>query len=232
MKNIIIFLLIGLFSCKSDKEKMDDLSYSVLETTINELKTLQSEEENSQYREIKKSIYNIKSDSVIDLYYKIRLDSSELALDYSYDFKDYIEYLRSEVNRKYDSLNHLLEIKEEKKWLKTKAGRIHKKHRNWTREDCERLSDRRIWKYMGGDGKMKRDMIRYLGANSSDVHQAIYFLDKLPSACEKSWAWVKNDGTVRIELECNGQATLDDGTTINGVLGYIDIKNGKITNVR
>ena len=95
MRNIIILILIGIFSCKSDKEKMDDLSYSVLDTSINELKSLQADEENSEYREIKKSFYTIKSDSVIDLYYKIRLDSSELALDYSYDFKHYIEYLRS-----------------------------------------------------------------------------------------------------------------------------------------
>lgn len=33
----------------------------------------------------------------------------------------------------------------DKKFYKSKAGRIHKKHPDWSREDCERLADNRIW---------------------------------------------------------------------------------------
>ena len=176
MKSIFLFLIIiSLFSCKSDREKMDDLSYDILDTTINELKSLQADEENSEYREIKKSIYNIKSDSVIDLYYKIRLDSSELALDYSYDFKHYIQDIRNQLNWKYDSLMRISERKkeikaqkEEKKWWKSKAGRIHRKHPNWSRGDCEGLANRQIC--IG----MHIDMVKYLRGLPNHVNTSNY----------------------------------------------------------
>jgi hypothetical protein len=61
-------------------------------------------------------------------------------------------------------------------------------------------------------------------ANPNDIYEAKKFLRNLPEACKETKAWVKSDGTVHVKLYCNG-----NGHYTNG---YVEIKNGKITEVK
>ncbi|WP_310378220.1 zinc-ribbon domain-containing protein [Flavobacterium sp.] len=66
-----------------------------------------------------------------------------------------------------DSLNKIAEI-EEANFKKTKAGKIQKKHPEWSREDCERIANKKIW--IG----MNYDMLLYLRGKPNDVNTSDY----------------------------------------------------------
>ncbi len=61
-------------------------------------------------------------------------------------------------------------------------------------------------------------------ANSSDVAQAEKFLDSLPGACSKSYAYASTNGVVNIRIICKGSGQSMDG--------LITIQNGVVTQVK
>lgn len=73
---------------------------------------------------------------------------------------------------KQDSLNFAANMKklklDEDQFKKTKAGKIYKKHPNWSREDCERLSKKQIW--IG----MEYEMLVYLRGRPNHVNTSNY----------------------------------------------------------
>jgi uncharacterized membrane protein YvbJ len=66
-----------------------------------------------------------------------------------------------------DSINKQEKIEEEK-FMKTKAGKIHKKHPEWSKEDCIKISDHRIW--IG----MNYEMLVYMRGKPNDVNTSNY----------------------------------------------------------
>jgi len=58
--------------------------------------------------------------------------------------------------------------------------------------------------------------------NYNDVHQARKFLRSIPPECGKSNMSTLSDGTVKIQVICNGT---------NPVRGRIDIKDGVVTRI-
>lgn len=66
-----------------------------------------------------------------------------------------------------DSINNLEKIEEEK-FLKSKAGKIYKKHPEWSKEDCVNISENRIW--IG----MHYDMLVYERGKPDNVNTSNY----------------------------------------------------------
>jgi hypothetical protein len=65
------------------------------------------------------------------------------------------------------SINKQYKI-EEKQFLKTKAGKIYKKHPNWSKEDCKSLAKNNIW--IG----MEYEMVVYLRGKPNDINTSNY----------------------------------------------------------
>lgn len=66
-----------------------------------------------------------------------------------------------------DSINKAYE-KEEAKFKKTKAGKIYKKHPDWTKEECQLVSDKKIW--IG----MKYEMLTYYRGKPNTINTSNY----------------------------------------------------------
>lgn len=63
---------------------------------------------------------------------------------------------REEAKKKAEEESRLAKEKEEAEWKTSKAGRICADHPEWSREDCKRLADNKIW--IG----MHIDMVKYV----------------------------------------------------------------------
>jgi len=66
-----------------------------------------------------------------------------------------------------DSINKQYKIEEEK-FSKTRAGKIHKKHPEWSKEDCKLIADGKIW--IG----MEYEMLVYQRGKPNDVNTSNY----------------------------------------------------------
>ena len=66
-----------------------------------------------------------------------------------------------------DSINRKEKIEEEK-FLKSKAGKIHKKHPEWSKEDCISISENKIW--IG----MQYDMLVYERGRPDNINTSNY----------------------------------------------------------
>lgn len=66
-----------------------------------------------------------------------------------------------------DSLNKVYEM-EELNFKKTKAGKIQKKHPDWSRQDCENVANNKIW--IG----MNYDMLVYMRGKPNTVNPSNY----------------------------------------------------------
>ncbi|OCA79744.1 hypothetical protein BBH99_17985 [Chryseobacterium contaminans] len=66
-----------------------------------------------------------------------------------------------------DSIDKQQKIEEEK-FLKSKAGKIHKKHPEWSKEDCINISENKIW--IG----MRYDMLVYMRGKPDNVNTSNY----------------------------------------------------------
>lgn len=66
-----------------------------------------------------------------------------------------------------DSIDKQQKIEEEK-FLKTKAGKIYKKHPEWSKEDCIKIAEHQIW--IG----MHYDMLVYMRGRPNNVNTSNY----------------------------------------------------------
>ncbi|MGU3373634.1 zinc-ribbon domain-containing protein [Chryseobacterium sp. M5A1_1a] len=66
-----------------------------------------------------------------------------------------------------DSIDKLEKIEDEK-FLKSKAGKIHKKHPEWSKEDCIKISENQIW--IG----MRYEMLVYMRGKPNNVNTSNY----------------------------------------------------------
>lgn len=64
-----------------------------------------------------------------------------------------------------------------KEWEKSKAGKIQKKHPDWSDEDCERVADNKIW--IG----MKYEMVVYMRGKPNTVNTSNYGNGQSYQAC-------------------------------------------------
>jgi hypothetical protein len=142
MKKITILLMIFniiFLSCKSDKEKQDEIRSDFLfEKSIASIKT---------------SLYYTNTDSIILIFMEI--NDPELKLKFANEISDYSIKLKiksDELSKEIKNVDKqnlkVIEVNEKKaniEWYKSKAGKIQKKYPEWSREDCQNLVDRKIW---------------------------------------------------------------------------------------
>lgn len=134
----MVFIL-GFVSCKSDKEKQDEIKSNFLfDTSLASIKT---------------SLFYTNIDSINSIFKEIK--DPELKLKFAKQLNDYSIKLKSkseELSRNIEAIDKVnlkkIEVKEkeaDKEWYSSKAGKIQKKHPGWSRKDCKSLADREIW---------------------------------------------------------------------------------------
>lgn len=89
------------------------------------------------------------------------------------------------------------EIAEEAAFMKTKAGRIYKKHPEWSREDCERLANNKIW--IG----MTIDMLKYSNGRPTSANPSNY------GNGVTQWQWCWSDFTPSCYYDNDGDGKID-----------------------
>lgn len=67
---------------------------------------------------------------------------------------------------------------EDKKFYATKAGKIHKKHPEWSRDECKKLANREIW--IG----MHLDMLKYMHGLPDAANESNY-----GNGSQWQWCW-------------------------------------------
>jgi uncharacterized membrane protein len=87
-------------------------------------------------------------------------------------------------------------LAEEAAFMKTKAGKIYKKHPEWSREDCERLANNRIW--IG----MDIDMLKYKRGLPNSANPSNY-------GGVTQWQWCWSDFTPSCFYDNDGDGKID-----------------------
>jgi hypothetical protein len=85
---------------------------------------------------------------------------------------------------------------DERKWNQSKAGRIQKKHPDWSREDCESIAKRRIW--VG----MSYGMLKYMRGLPNHANPSNYGGDT-------QWQWCWDDYTPSCFYDRDGDGNID-----------------------
>ena len=168
-----LFLCLFFISCEEKK-------------TIREIKNLELNNQSDEIFNtgillINDANYKINIDSINQEYNKIKLDSAELAIPYAKRFKDYameIQFQKIDRQNALQKENQNKIDSENKKWEKTKAGKIQKKHPEWSKEDCENLANRKIW--IG----MSIGMLKYQRGTADHVNPSNY-----GSRVQYQWCW-------------------------------------------
>ncbi len=171
MRSKIRFLLIFSFvifvSCNSEKEnkgeEINKKSKKIFTTAIADLTW------NGQH---------VNVDSITKVYTKIASDSAELGLEYAIKISDSVKIIVDHYKAIKDSLEKMEQDGITKKWNNSKAGKIQKKHPEWSNEDCERIASREIW--IG----MTLDMLKYERGNPNSANPSNY-----GSGREWQWCW-------------------------------------------
>ena len=86
---------------------------------------------------------------------------------------------------------------EEAVFMKTKAGRIYKKHPEWSREDCQRLADNDIWIGMG------INMLKYKRGLPNSANPSNY------GTGVTQWQWCWTDWTPSCFYDNDGDGLID-----------------------
>lgn len=95
-----------------------------------------------------------------------------------------------------DSLSKSERLAEEAAFMKTKAGRIYKKHPEWSKYDCERLADNSIW--IG----MDIDMLKYKRGLPNSANPSNY-------GSVTQWQWCWSDYTPSCFYDNDGDGKID-----------------------
>ena len=172
--SLFIILIIFLCSCQSKEEKrkleVSDKAYNVFYDELLELKEKDK---------------TINFDSLSAIYKQLNAKNVDTALSYAYEFKKYAKLRMANIETVNDSLNKIrqekLDIEEaiaKKNWENSKAGKIQKKHPNWSEEDCNNLAKKRIW--IG----MSYEMLIYLRGKPNHVNPSNY-----GDGVNYQWCW-------------------------------------------
>ena len=173
-KLLCFFAIISFFSCKSDREKkieqIKHQSDSILSAAIADMMV---------------SGTKVNSDSLMQVYAKLATDSAELGLAFAKNLSDGVNKIKLAGKILNDSINKIrqdsiakVNAADEKKWESSKAGKIQKKHPDWSNEDCDRIANNKIW--LG----MSLDMLKCERGNPNSANPSNY-----GNGTEWQWCW-------------------------------------------
>lgn len=129
--------------------------------------------------------FRYNTDSVRFIYDKLSKEDTKVGLEFAKSYEEYVSNLEQLKNKKKDSLDKILSIKNErlskeaeKKWYNTKAGKIQKKHPTWSKYECELIAEGKIW--IG----MKYEMLVYLRGKPDSSNPSNY-----GGGVQWQWCW-------------------------------------------
>lgn len=170
---LAVFYLTFFTSCEEKK--------SAREIKISQLNIQSDDIFNTAVLLINDANYKMNIDSVKQEYNKIKVDSAELAIPYAKKFKDFAMEIQFQKIDRHNALEKENQKKidiEYNRWQKTKAGKIHKKHPEWSKEECENLANGKIW--IG----MSISMLKYQRGNPNHVNPSNY-----GRGIQYQWCW-------------------------------------------
>lgn len=142
-KKILVVLFLILFVCNSCKEEKSEREVKVLE-----INTKSDDIFNTAEILANDSGYKVNIDSVKKEYEKVKLESAESGLKYALKFKEYtmdLQFKKIDKQIARDKINKQKSNLEEKEWNNSKAGKLQKKHPEWTNEECINIVNRKVW---------------------------------------------------------------------------------------
>ena len=126
----------------------------------------------------------INTDSLSEVHSKLR-DSAELGLEYAKSLRSFVKSIKDRKQAIKDSAIKVWKAEsdkdfaiEQQKYYNTKAGRINKKHPEWSEATCERIANNGIW--IG----MSVDMLRYERGNPNSANPSNY-----GNGVSWQWCW-------------------------------------------
>ena len=161
--NILLYLFCFItFSCKSDIEKQNELTMKQSDSIF----AVASENISLYFIEI-----NV--DSINNAYKEINVPNKRLFFakrleQYTKKEIHEIERIAKIANAETKAENNLEKQKVNKEWSNSKAGKLQKKHPDWTDEECMKVVDKKIW--IG----MTYDMLLYQRGKPSTVNPSNY----------------------------------------------------------
>jgi hypothetical protein len=171
-KTTLILVSLIIISCKSEKEKQEEVFELKADSlTSVALLRIDSSYYKANFDSIKK-IYLTNNDIKTKLEYAIALNK------YSIELKAKRDSISKKINAETEAQEEKKIALEEAKWFKTKAGKIQKKHPNWSREDCKNIVDRKVW--IG----MSIDMLKYMRGNPNHANPSDY-----GNGVQWQWCW-------------------------------------------
>lgn len=176
----ITFSLVFFSSCLSEQAQkiriMNLASKAIIDNSTKTLYSLCS--------------FDLYGDSVVKKWAAIPYDSAELRMKFAKKFESYVKELsiKHTLKNEKEAAQHEKdaaqrakdEAKAEKEFNKSTAGKILKKHPNWSKEDCIKLADREIW--IG----MSIGMLHYLRGLPEHVNKSDY-----GNGIQYQWCWTE-----------------------------------------
>lgn len=203
MKNaLIIWLAISFFSCTKVEEMKIEYPYELKFKTVQrdlDIRGVKPEKTNIKiYQNGEQVVYEHQNDYFDDEFTgwvvlhegvnKIEIKNIGGSNSDDVLLKEVILYVEKELSEeeritkvKEDSIAQakaIIEEKEEIQFLKTKAGKIWKRHPEWSKEDCERIADGYYW--VG----MTIDMVKYQRGLPNSANPSNY-----GNGTQWQWCW-------------------------------------------
>jgi hypothetical protein len=166
----ILSLTIVLFSCHSDGVSDEERIKLIAQESKSKFEKALSVFEKYQTE--------INIDSITNEYIKISSKNVEVGYDYAENLYNISKTILDSIDQIEKAELAKLRMEELKEWYKTKAGKIQKKHPNWTREECKNIVDRKIW--IG----MSLDMLKYERGNPNSANPSNY-----GNGVNWQWCW-------------------------------------------
>jgi len=177
-----IFIL-SIISCKSEIEKQNDLLKTKSDSLFSKSIAIISERFSwmnvdsikTKYATINEPKEKLDFAKELEIYTKNKVVQVDRILEVSKINDDKLRAIE-------EAQNKIEEINAEKEWKKSKAGRIQKKHPNWSKEDCVNLANNKVW--IG----MSIDMLKSMRGQPDNANPSNY-------GHGTQWQWCWNDLT-------------------------------------
>jgi hypothetical protein len=187
-KCLSIFLFVSLttiIACgpsseqtKAEKEKAKADSIAKVQTENLSIAKLKMDRACAYVLQIEKKIITKKEYDSLTIPLKAEQDSLRALLTPA-QIKELDEYYLTKIEKKKtDSIADIEAAAEQKVWDNSAPGRIQKLHPSWSREDCEKISKRKVW--IG----MSLDMVKAERGNPNTINPSNY-----GSGNEYQWCW-------------------------------------------
>lgn len=131
---LLIMVFLGLLSCQSERERQIEILKISSKATLD-----------SYFHKMRMAHLKVDYAGINGVYNKLCGDSIELAVAYADSLNKAAVHLTDSIGHELETRASILNDARKAEWFKSKAGRIQKKHPEWTDEECIRISQNKVW---------------------------------------------------------------------------------------